>query len=153
MKTMTAKDFKHVLAKLNFQYQHKRTGHPDYERIFIKLSGVTLGRATIFKGNFDHIKWYKGSTSWKISQLYVYIDYDYMMQKAEYEAIMGKCKQHAKRVYNERVQWRKDNPPKSHTNWKGEVIENKRKSLVEPNPANFFDKYLDEFLESKGIEA
>ncbi len=35
------------------------TGHSDFQRVFImRDDNVTIGRASIYKGNYSHIKWY-----------------------------------------------------------------------------------------------
>lgn len=49
---------------LGCSFERQTTGHADYVRVFIRRSdGATIGRATIYRGNLQHIKWYKARMS------------------------------------------------------------------------------------------
>jgi len=40
-----------------------KTGHLDFVRVFIlRGDGCQIGRMTVFKGQFDHVKWYKSES-------------------------------------------------------------------------------------------
>lgn len=44
---------------LGCSFEHQTTGHADYTRVFIRRSDG----ATIYRGNLQHIKWYKARMS------------------------------------------------------------------------------------------
>lgn len=50
---------KGLLAKVGLKVAIVGTGHEDYQRGFITdPEGVSIGRMTIYRGFYDHIKWY-----------------------------------------------------------------------------------------------
>lgn len=56
---MTTKDeAKAILRKVGFRGEWRRTGHPDWERCFIKKDGVTYGRQSYLNGELYSTKWY-----------------------------------------------------------------------------------------------
>ena len=49
---------KEILRKVGLKGEWHRTGHPDWERCFIKKDGVTYGRQSYLNGELYSTKWY-----------------------------------------------------------------------------------------------
>lgn len=48
------------LRLIGLDGRRSTTGHRDYVRVFVLKGRVTVGRFTIFKGEYTHSKWYVG---------------------------------------------------------------------------------------------
>jgi hypothetical protein len=106
------------LALIGLKANVQQTGHPDYTRIFvIDKEGVSLGRITIFRGAYDHIKWYSGIIdAHSVDQWRPTVEWDMLLQtgniltdetweRAKRDALVMQAKE------IERLkQWRRDNP-------------------------------------------
>ena len=59
-------DYLQLLDNADIEHEVKATGHPDYVSVFLHLTHpeglLSLGRATIYQGEYKHTKWYGGTS-------------------------------------------------------------------------------------------
>lgn len=108
------------LKQIGLRGQAQGTGSADYVRVFVlDAAGVTLGRITIFKGQYDHIKWYTGVIeAYNIDQRRPTLAWDMLLQSGQVltDVMWSSIKVQAQRMQEQEIarlkRWREDNPAK-----------------------------------------
>lgn len=134
---MNIKETCDKLALIGLRGSVQGTGSADYTRIFvIDARNVTLGRITIYKGVYDHIKWYDGIIqAYDVDQRRPTMAWDLLLQhgKVLTDEMWSSIKisaQHLQEQEIERLkQWRRDNPAKLDHNG----IEKRRRAIKGPS--------------------
>lgn len=116
---MTINQLLNVLTAIGLSGDIQSTGSTDYARVFVRDSkGVSLARATIYCGVYQHIKWYDGiSGAYDINQSRPMLAFDVYMQRHVVltDAIWFDTVKKANFLRNEEVrrlkEWRRNNPP------------------------------------------
>lgn len=116
---MNIKETCDKLAMIGLRGSVHGTGSADYTRIFvIDARNVTLGRITIYKGTYGHIKWYDGIIqAYDIDQRRPTLAWDMLLQTGQVmtDVMWSSIKLQAQRIQEEEMRklelWRIENPP------------------------------------------
>ena len=125
------------LAMIGLDGKFQGTGHADYARVYVMQGTVTLGRITIYKGVYDHIKWYDGIIqAYDVDQSRPTMAWDLLLQhgKVLTDEMWSSIKisaQHLQEREIERLkQWRRDNPAGLDHNG----VQKRRRAIKGPSP-------------------
>lgn len=146
---MNSQQILDALEKIDLKGEIVNTGNPDYVRCFVYQITpgndvpLSLGRITIYKGKYSHIKWYIGDYGDMCEYDYPRIRWSVLLVRGvvitrkQYDEAMAKALSAAEAKTAIRKQWRLDNPKSGG-----------RHSLSRPNPRghimNFIEEAIDE---------
>jgi len=106
-----------ALRKIGLEGNFQRTKHNDFGRIFvIDEHGVTLGRITMYQGCYDHIKWYFRFYGELCESDFIAARWSYLLgtggvlSREAWNAAITEAEEYRKKDYEEKAQWRRDNP-------------------------------------------
>jgi hypothetical protein len=142
---ITGEDFLEILKDVGLRGYMKRTGHFEYKRVFvIDKKGVTIGRATIYRGFYSHTKWYGENQGFHVKESFFVearLQTGRVPTEDEYRAAAKTCRERAQKRYEEKLRWREENP---RPNGKP------RKRLEKPN---YYNGLMAELLAEMNLEA
>jgi hypothetical protein len=144
---ITAEAIRAVIEELGLKTQLRRTGHRDYQRVFVYRGGVTIGRACIYRGKISHMKWYGekffGGFFVKESVLLdARLEVGRVPTEEEFRAAAKRSKERALAKYEEKLRWREEHP---HPQGK------QRKRLEKPNVhATLYPELISEMRKNDG---
>lgn len=133
-----------ALRQVGLQSEVAPTGHPEYVRVYVKTRSerhnnelITLGRATVHRGVYTHTKWYylNKDNVFHMQAFYHYLRTGKMLTREQWKNVQAKAVMLAKARYDEKVQWRRDNPHPQGKN---------RGRLTHPSPAGYIQQLLGE---------
>lgn len=130
---MTTKDeAKVILRKVGLRGEWRRTGHPDWERCFIKKDGVTYGRQSYLNGELYSTKWYgTNGIEFEVFCIEMLIGHNFLPTRDQYNLTWYWAEKAASAEYARKEAARYALPFK------------KRKSLSPPNPAKWFRRIFE----------
>lgn len=130
---MTTKyEAKVILRKVGLRGEWKRTGHPDWERCFIKKDGVTYGRQSYLNGVLYSTKWYgTNGIEFEVFCIEMLIGHNFLPTREQYNLTWYWAEKAASLEYARKEAARYELPFK------------KRKSLAPPNPAKWFRRIFE----------
>lgn len=131
------------LKQIGLNGKLSKTGHVDYERVFVlDPAGVSIGRMTIFRGEYSHTKWYVKKANFtgclRDNEIYVLMWewFERLGRQLSTEEIFkawDMAEAESDQIHRDRLQWRALNlSPKT------------RKNIYPPNPRKYLIKYLTE---------
>lgn len=126
------------LTAIGLNGKVQQTGHPDYIRVFCMQGNTSYGRMVIHKGAYSHIKWYwvqegeLGEADTFIMRWDYWVQTGKVLTQQQYNEAYFKAKELREKDFEERLQWRRDNPFKSDG-----VTPAKRKPLARKNIRRF----------------
>lgn len=151
---MNAQDVVAALNVIGLVGQIDKTNHPDWERVFMykRRPGeidLSLGRCTIYKGQYYGSKWYgnmvsvaiKESTFYKYAWQYYLITGNRMSQE-EWDQAVLMAHASAQELYDSKRMWREANPRGLQETGKHKGRQKHRAKLAPPNPHRFLRIWL-----------
>lgn len=121
------------------------TGDLRYVRGFIiSPNGITLGRITVYKGQYDHTKWYWRGEGFLNSSDYLkyawehYLRTQHMLSEEEFDTIVHKAAVLRQADLDAKKQWRRENPLTQQQKARG----SKRKALQGKDIRRFIEELL-----------
>lgn len=113
---MNRADISNALQELGHTVSFVTTGHADYVRGFVlDKEGVTLGRITVYQGEYDHIKWYWRGHGGLCESDYIifawrhFLDTGKVLTRERYDGLIHQAEELQQADYDRKVQWRRDN--------------------------------------------
>lgn len=126
-KIMTITDLRAIVEHAGFTLNTVKWGH-EYHRGFILLDGVQIGRACIYKGFFQHTKWYKSAIHHHSKKIFAY-EYFFStcqwVSSNQFDSLLAAVKFEIDETYAHKINWRLDNAKPNG---------GKRQSLHRANP-------------------
>lgn len=107
---MDTTELKRRIENAGCKVRFARTGSPDWDRGFILSDGVTIGRAVIYKGEYQHIKWYTNTASFLRSSVEVSVCMDKVMLDIDYTELEARALAVQQADLKEKLEWRDAHP-------------------------------------------
>ena len=128
----TKEESKVILRKIGLKGEFRRTGHPDWERCFIKKDGVAYGRQSYLHGELYSTKWYGTSgIEFEVFCIKMLICHKYMPTRDQYNLTWYWAEKAAQAEYERKVAFCASLPGK------------KRKALSTPNHVKWFRRIFE----------
>lgn len=112
-------DFRKVAAQLGIDLRIVSTGHVDFKRGFLTYKGIYLGRITILKNEYDHVKWFAGGGTGPLNEYdHVILSWERaerdlpILTDAEWEWVKYKAEEEEALDFQLKTAWRKAHPRK-----------------------------------------
>lgn len=135
----------HLARIVGMEAEIKATGHPDFVRGFLKINGVTLGRAVIERGELTHVNWYCNpgrevgpwdywTYAWAVASAT-----DTLLPPKLFEDLCVTASELHRQDYAKKVAWRRANPKAG-----------KRKKLEGRSQQHFLSALIQEYISQLG---